>query len=281
MDEADAALGLRMLLAGLGAGAVAVTATRLIERLGSRLGGVLGTAPSTIVPAGIGLAAAGREGLDDALGAVPVGMWVNAVFLWSWRWLPRAVSAAPAALQLPLTITASLLLWAGVALAALAGLDRARAAGAPPLLLGGLAWAASLLVGALSARGAGPPRGPARPVGPLTLIARGLLAAAAVAGALGAGAAFGPRAAGLAAVFPAIFLTTMVSLWLAQGQAVSGAAVGPMMLGSASVGAYALIAAHTLPAWGPALGSASAWLGAVCAVTLPAAWALTRPAAPR
>lgn len=281
MPEMTAALGLRMLLAGLGAGVVAITATRLIERLGSRLGGVLGTAPSTIVPAGIGLAAAGREGLDAALGAVPVGMWVNAVFLWSWRWLPRAVSAAPPALQLPLTIAASLLLWAIVARAALSGLDQARAAGAPPLLLGGLAWLASLAVGALSARGAGPPRGPTRPVGPLTLIARGLLAAAAIAGALGAGAAFGPEAAGLAAVFPAIFLTTMVSLWMSQGQAVSGAAVGPMMLGSASVGAYALIAAHSLPALGPALGSICAWLGAVCGVTLPAAWALTRPAAPR
>lgn len=51
---------------------------------------------------------------------------------------------------------------------------------------------------------------------------------------------------GLAAVFPAIFITTMVSLWLAQGHAVPIGAIGPMMLGSISVSIFALAAALQL-----------------------------------
>ena len=41
----------------------------------------------------------------------------------------------------------------------------------------------------------------------------------------------GSIAAGVTAVFPAIFMTTMISLWLSQGEAVQVGAVGPMMLG--------------------------------------------------
>lgn len=50
-----------------------------------------------------------------------------------------------------------------------------------------------------------------------------------------------PPAPSFAAVFPAIFLSTMVSLWLAQGEAVPAGAVGPMMLGSVSVSAYSML----------------------------------------
>ena len=271
----------RVALTGLGAGAVAVVASRLIERLGSRLGGVLGTAPTTIVPAAIGLTGAGHEGLRESLGAVPVGMWVNAVFLWSWSWAPRVLQRAPPRLHLPLTVLVTLTVWACVATAALHTLEATKAAEIPPLWTGGIAWIASLTVGAWSARNGGMPATSGRPVGALTLLARGALAAGAVGAAVAASAVLGPRIAGLAAVFPAIFLTTMVSLWLSQGRVVSGAAVGPMMLGSASVGAYALIAAHTLPLWGPMAGSAAAWVSAVLGVTLPAAWALTRQAPPR
>ena len=78
--------------------------------------------------------------------------------------------------------------------------------------------------------------------------------------------------AGVAAVFPAIFLTTMVSLWWSQGQAVPMGAVGPLVLGSGSVSAYALCAAFSLPALGPGWGSLVAWVAAVVVVTVPAWW---------
>ena len=76
----------------------------------------------------------------------------------------------------------------------------------------------------------------------------------------------------MASVFPAIFLTTMVSLWWSQGEAVPVGAVGPMILGSGAVGAYALVAAVSVPVVGPILGALLSWVAAASIVTAPAAW---------
>jgi hypothetical protein len=103
-----------------------------------------------------------------------------------------------------------------------------------------------------------------------------VLAAAAIGAAVALASVGGPLAAGMAAVFPAIFLTTMVSLWLSQGEAVQVGAVGPMMLGSGSVSAFAVVAAWAVPVWGIGLGAAAAWAAAVGLVTVPAWWWLGR-----
>jgi hypothetical protein len=84
--------------------------------------------------------------------------------------------------------------------------------------------------------------------------------------------------AGMAAVFPAIFLTTMCSLWLSHGESVGLGAVGPMMLGGVSVSAFAWIAAWWIPEFGPILGPIGAWLVAVILITLPAWWWLNSKA---
>ena len=78
-----------------------------------------------------------------------------------------------------------------------------------------------------------------------------------------------PILAGLASVFPAIFLTTMVALWLAQGAEPTGAA-GPMMLGGSSVAMYSLIAPWALPEYGIYVGSAMCWIISVVLTSLPA-----------
>ena len=76
------------------AGAVAILATVAIERFGGSLGGILGSAPTTIVPASIGfwLGANGVQNFQDSLFAVPAGMCVNAVFLYSWRIFPKYIA---------------------------------------------------------------------------------------------------------------------------------------------------------------------------------------------
>ena len=73
-----------------------------------------------------------------------------------------------------------------------------------------------------------------------------------------------PILAGLASVFPAIFLTTMVALWLAQGADVPTGAAGPMMLGGSSVAMYSLIAPWALPEYGIYVGSAMCVLDNLC-----------------
>lgn len=90
------------------------------------------------------------------------------------------------------------------------------------------------------------------------LLFRGALAFAAVACAVTLGA-LNPIVAGISSTFPgnfrkplcflvllitrrfvAVFLTTMVSLGISQDQAVSLGATGPMIVGSLSVGAFAM-----------------------------------------
>ena len=76
--------------------------------------------------------------------------------------------------------------------------------------------------------------------------------------------------AGIASVFPAIFLTTMVSVWISQGEAVQAGAIGPLMLGSASVSLYAIACAFSIPALGIWVGVSAAWLLAVGSISIPA-----------
>ena len=54
----------RIGLSSIGAGGVAILVTLAIERFGGRLGGILGTIPTTIVPASWGLWFGGQMGTD-------------------------------------------------------------------------------------------------------------------------------------------------------------------------------------------------------------------------
>lgn len=267
--------------AGLFAGGVAVGVTLAIERWGGVRGGLLGTVPTTIVPASLGFQAQATtpEALRQALWAVPVGMLANALFLFAWRAIPPRLPPWSLGRRLVAVLGLSLLGWGLAAGAMVLGLRALRADGVS-LLWPGLLAAALLLLGGAWASTAPvkAPRG-RRPVGPLTLCLRGSLAAGAIAAAVLVQGAGGEVLAGMLAVFPAIFLTAMVGLWLSQGEAVPAGAVGPMLLGSSSVAAYAHLAAWSQPALGPVAGAALAWAGAVGGVTLPAGLWLQRRAA--
>jgi hypothetical protein len=154
----------------------------------------------------------------------------------------------------------------------------ARAADWPTAMVGGVALAIGGSLGVAACWTPPPaPAGSAR-VPRTVLLARAGLAAAAIGSALTLKATFGGLVAGIASVFPAIFLTTMVGLWLSQGAAVPLGAVGPMMLGATSVGLYALSALWTFPAFGPWAGAAASWLLAVGCGSFPAAvWLARRP----
>ena len=260
------------------AGCIAVFATRAIERWGSATGGVLATLPTTIVPASLGIAAQTlpHEQFLLAMTAVPFGMALNAGFLGLWQWIPHRLPTNLAALRFPLTLALSLLAWAlgaavlSVFLESLTDWTRTRFVLAL-VMVGG-----SGLGGLLLSRRHPAITTPGRPIAAGVLVARGGLAALAVGTAVLLSRVASPTVASMAAVFPAIFLTTMVSLWLSQGEAVPQRAAGPMMLGSASVGTYALLAGLLAPRVGLLLGTLGAWLGAVGLVTLPALLLLRR-----
>jgi hypothetical protein len=264
-----------LLVPALLAGLVAVLVTVAIERFGGIVGGFLGTLPSTIVPAAWGMyATLPEDAFVEAMSTVPPGMLVNALFLWLWRALPphveRRMPDASLAAQLAVMGLLTLTGWAVGAFVVVVATNLALVGGAPPLALGTAALASLVGMGIAACwTGVPAPRGRNR-VGPVALAARGTLAASAILASLVIAAFGSPLLAGIASVFPAIFVTAMVSIWWSQGKAVTGGAVGPMMLGSGAVGAYALFAAVLYPALGPELGTLGAWLGAALLLTLPA-----------
>ena len=268
----------QVLVPALIAGAVAIGATVAIERWGGRVGGLIGTLPTTIVPAAVGIAATSTStaAFQDAMFATPVGMFVNASFLLCWRVLPPRLPVGGLYRRLALMTVVSLCLWAVFAALGVFGLKQATGQGIPSMWIGWAFTIAMVVLGVLACRGgASSPKG-ARDVSLLVLLSRGVLAAAAIGLAIALAGAGGTFLAGMIAVFPAIFLTTMVSLWLSQGEAVPSGAVGPMMLGSVSVAVFADFAAYTLPEFGAGWGLCLAWVLSVLMVTIPAWWWLGR-----
>ena len=263
---------MHVLMPALAAAVVAILATVAIERLGGRRGGVIGTLPTTIVPAALGFwwGAASTADFQDALYVVPAGMMVNALFLWSWRMVPPRLPDWALRVRLAVMVAVSMAAWTGIALLLLRVTAGYRAAGLPLAAWGWGFFIATVVFATLACLRNGPAPVGVQAVGFITLLARGLLAAAAIGLAVALASISSPVIAGIVSIFPAIFLTTMVALWVAQGEAVPSGAVAPMMLGSTSVSAFALLAATLLPLTGPVRGTLLAWVGAVVLVTIPA-----------
>jgi hypothetical protein len=264
-------------ISALFAGFVAIAACMAIEKFGGRLGGLLGSAPTTIVPASLGFwwSAATPDIARDALFAVPPGMMVTALFLYCWRVIPPRLPAGSVGMRLLLMTCASLGIWGLAATGLILTMDQNLI---PMFTFGSLFFAGQIAFGLWACLGNPPAPQGQHSVSPIILLARGLLAAGAIGLAVWFASLGIPLVAGVASVFPAIFLTTMLTVWLAQGQAVQAGAVGPMMLGSASVSAYCLIAAWTMGALGPEWGAIIAWLLSVALISWPAWWWLDRRA---
>ena len=258
----------QILLAALLAGLVAIAVTVAIEKFGGLIGGILGTIPTTIVPAAafIWLADPTNSVFQSAMGMVPVGMLLNAIFLWLWRAVPPLIPNWTFGKRLATITIANLSVWfIGAAISVSLFSDEA------PMTVGLAALLVGLILGlwiTLEHRHA--PRGQNR-VGPVTLAMRGVAAATAIGVAVWFSQLGSPLLAGMASVFPAIFLTSMVALWISQGEDVPSGAVGPMMLGAMSVSFYALLATHTLPEYGVMVGSILTWFASIFAISVPAA----------
>lgn len=267
-----------VLLSALFAGLIAILVTVAIERWGGVIGGFLATMPTTIIPAAIGIYAASKDhqAFVIAMCATPIGILLDAGFLSVWRSLPPHLPAWSSKKRLLVMLCASLGLWTTTAILAILGVEQLYARGISPTTLALvvtsvlIAWGVAACLRPIPA-----PKGDKK-VGWLSLLSRGVLAAGAIGFSVWLSSVGGALASGLAATFPAIFVTTMVSLWLAQGEAVPTGAVGPMILGSSSVPAYGLLAILLFPNFHIAVATVLTWLGAVSLTTLPASWWLTR-----
>lgn len=258
-----------IILYGVFAGLVAILVTVAIERFGGFIGGVLGTIPSTIIPAAAGVyAIEGEESLIASMSVVPIGMLINGMFLGVWIVFPKYINKTN--LKLPITILISLCTWAVLAFISLLIARQVTNGMISEAMLGIIGLVAlAILAVRFNIQSRDAPKGKNKV--PLAILSiRGIAAGLAIAACLVLAELGLPFVAGLASAFPAIFLTSMVALWISQGPQVPQGAAAPMMLGGASVSVYALLAMWSLPSFGIVTGSIVAWFGAVGLWTIPA-----------
>ncbi len=262
--------------AGSAAALVAIGATVAVERLGGRVGGLLATVPTTIMPATAAIWLSmpeGGESLESycvSMALVPVGMLLCGCVLATWRLLPQRMPPDWSdARRMWCTLAASVCVWGAGSAAVVLTEELADPSLAVASLIGACGW---ILTGALGAAlwrvSHHAPRGHRR-VGVAALALRGVAAGTAIAASTAVAQAGWTIASGIASTFPAIFLTTMVATWVAQGRGVPTGATAPMVLGSLSVGAYAAISAFAYPRLGIAMGIPVCWALAVIGTTVP------------
>lgn len=267
-------LALTALLSGALAGVVAIAVTIAIERFGGIVGGVLASSPTTIIPASIGLASRlSGDGVVAAMFSIPPGMLVNAGFLLVWRLLPPRLPAGwPLWKRLAAMITVSLSVW-GVGAAVIVGSNIKKSDSVSAIVTVGSLCTAGLIATGLCACWTPPdaPKG-AKKVTLTSYLLRGVAAFVAITTSVLL-SRVNDVAAGFASTFPAIFLSTMVALWLSQGAGVPTGATGPMVLGSTSVSAYAVVFAGTagVGGWSPYGAAAMSYVAAISVCSLPSA----------
>ena len=260
---------LAIILPAILAGIVAILVTLAIERFGGLIGGVLGTIPSTIIPAAAGVYYLdGKQALLSSMSIVPLGMMVNGLFLGVWIVLPKYVSNRKS--PLVLTTISSIFIWAIFAYLALEIANYTSSVELSPFILGVLGLIFLIFISIFfNIKTLPSPKGTNKVPLPI-LMARGIAASIAIGCALILANLGEPLVAGLASAFPAIFLTSMIALWISQGVTVPQGAAAPMMLGGASVAVYALVVMWSIPSFGIIIGSLIAWLSSIVFWSIPA-----------
>jgi hypothetical protein len=258
-------------IAGLLAAAAATVVTVLVERWGGLVGGVLGTTPSTIIPAAIAIAAAtsNADSVRYTMYTVPLAMGCDVLLLAAWRVLPPCLPEAMSNTKQALVLAAaSLVMWVIPATLVWLLMTQWLETLEAVQLSGALALVATAALGLFSSYNLPPTPAGNEAVSVVVLVVRGLGAGLSIFAAV-MSAAVSPSLSGLLAAFPAIFLTTMVSVYIAQGRNTTVGAVAPMMLGSTSVSVFALMFAELNPGLGAGVAAVCAYIIAIVGASVP------------
>ncbi|KNE59799.1 hypothetical protein AMAG_05258 [Allomyces macrogynus ATCC 38327] len=297
-----------VVISALFAGLVCILVTLAIERFGGVVGGVLGSIPTTIIPASFGfwiqyryeglpanrrdlsLTQAGLNNFQRSMMSVPPGMLLNAFYLLLWRYLPIVYSKKfptwPLTKVLLAVFATAILLWLALASGLVfimreyvTNTSTATSISGPvthlidaetraPIAVGLGTTLATVLVGLAAGWNTPPAPRSQSRVPPLVILVRGLCAALAIAGSILL-ARVSSYAGGIAVAFPVIFTTSVVATWISSGAAVSAGAIGPLMLGSSSVTLYAIVSTFALPSLGYAGTTVVAFLAGVLGGSVP------------
>ena len=260
-----------IVLSSLMAGIVAILATVFIERRGGAIGGII-TLPTTIVPASIGIWI-GVNGdivsFTAAMSMVPIGMLLNVLFLSSWRILPGYLENKFPEKYLVIAVAISSVIFWLVTAVLSTNMVEEISNFIDPIFIGFIAMIFGFTLGYFAVPKGGKAPSGSNSVSLFSIMMRGIAAGGAIGLSVWIAGLGLPFISGVVSVFPAIFLTTMVSLWLAQGRAVPVGATGPMMLGSSSVSIYALICILLFPIFGVWVGSIVCWILSVIFYSVP------------
>lgn len=224
---------------------MAIAVACLIEKYGGAVGSVIGTVPSTILPALFIILSDNSKSVADRVNSGLACMFgifsTNVCFMPVWKVLPpRLPKKWPNGLSVLVSSIVSLLVWFVAAILIILIQQALEAIGLNNLIYTFILLILTCFIGGYLCWDLPPTPAGKNVVKWYIHLARGVVAGTAifVSGVLSQTDA--GIAAGAASTFPAIFLTTMVSVSLAQGADVSTGAIGPMILGGASGGWYTL-----------------------------------------
>ena len=271
------------LIAGLMAGVVAAMVSVGIEVFGGQIGGVLGSTPSTIIPAIIGfwLAIVSSKDQISLLGfqksqfVIPPAMIINGGFLFIWKFMPgwyrqrfQVLNKNSNLLLLVVSIS-SFSFWlftSSITVLTLSKFSPPPSSDDLSLLDGSISieyclkdpiqarsfwvaiicWVIHLVLAlAVNHSSEATPKSSSKQ-NLRNNILRGAAAFAAIFGAVLL-SSIDPVVGGVVSTFPAIFGTAMISVWLISGPQVSTGAIGPLFLGSLSVPTMCILSAFWIP----------------------------------
>jgi hypothetical protein len=267
------------ILSGIFAGFVASLVSIAIEKFGGALGGILGSSPTTLMPAAVGLwiTLTSQEysqktilEFQKSMLIICPSLLVTGLFLWCWKIMPNWFSSKFRILEqntkllLAVVTLASYGVWL---LGAVAFVYLSRALSAPyeptrddPRIdfiifnqqqnkifyLAIAGFLGQLLIGVWGTWSSPPTPKSTAHVPLWSNVLRGLAAGISIFLAVLLGK-IDPVVGGVTSMFPAIFGTAMVSVWLSSGSKVSMGAVEPLILGCLSVNLFAFDFAFLMP----------------------------------
>jgi hypothetical protein len=267
---------LSAILSGLFSGIVAALVSIGIEKYGGNVGGILGSSPSTIIPAIAGLwitlgGASQQEIIDfqKSLLIICPGVVVNACFLYCWRVLPKLYEPIvhkyrnASGILLAMVATSSFLIWLFLATALVLfsqiiseNIVDSSTVSVFHIIsdsrINGLFYMSVISIvvhvafGVVSCWNTVKSSKSSVKVTAWTNLLRGTAASVSIFLAVLL-SNINPLIGGVATLFPAIFGTAMISVWIISGYTVSMGAIEPLILGSLSVSLYAFISAFLLP----------------------------------
>ncbi|KAK8809753.1 hypothetical protein WA158_000696 [Blastocystis sp. Blastoise] len=216
-----------------------------IEIFGGSVGGILGSAPNTVIPSSFAIMTDGKTD-DDSLGGVfafSIGAFCSGcVYLPVWFYVPGLLSKKiPRGWRLTMTLIIAILAWSIVGIFFTWLQTMLPIWGIPIIVLSPILTLIIMVVGVCICWV--PPESPKgkKKVSIWTHIARGLVVAAVIFIALIISQLGSSGYAGLFSAFPIILSVTMVSVSLAQDDEVVRGSIGPLILGNPANSIYCYV----------------------------------------